>query len=611
MDKVSQNFRAESEFVKLLLSLPALCNEKEMEKLTKLAEKNVEFAPIVVKLIEDHLLTFKKKWRGYFNLMENIIQNKKVGDIYRPLFSNNIVSLFHRLFRAADHSNRMSMFTRRSKWSGLFPLATLYALDLKLKSVDPTLPVMAPPPRVSPQPSIAQVSSLPSPSNARGKELKRKVRSEDDCVQQPEKKRKDDREKASSNRCLLHNDKNRPNGIQRAEKRKLDDQREEAGGMLLRLRQKESLVIPPLVSAITRNFSIPISSILCDPRFRVEVHVEDCSHPSVLERIRSKESIGKVKEAKCDRKRKRETDEIPSAKRREVLDLGDYSLQPMFLRPRRKESLVIPPLVPARSLISVPASILRDPRFQLKIGVQPPAVIRLKKSTRKLKETKSDRKRKRETDEIPSAKRVLLDPADFALRMNVSVPRLPDLIAVSPQKATSSVPYVIPDFLVSSASDNDVLDYVDSWIDHPVFAPVHEYVTNLIACENSACPILSGAIEIDNDLQSFSREIAPRFVVDESTAPSSTADAVLDEYLEYLISLPDIDLESPPPSVAVAAPSPWARRIPAPAPSPREEKEILIRNTRLRQRNLPPPPKEQEPSPERIYAKRGVWSGRN
>ena len=75
MDKVSQNFRAESEFVKLLLSLPALCNEKEMEKLTKLAEKNVEFAPIVVKLIEDHLLTFKKKWRGYFNLMENIIQN--------------------------------------------------------------------------------------------------------------------------------------------------------------------------------------------------------------------------------------------------------------------------------------------------------------------------------------------------------------------------------------------------------------------------------------------------------------------------------------------------------------------------------------------------------
>ena len=290
MDRVSQNFRAEGEFVKLLLSLPALCNEKEMEKLTKLAEKNVnKFAPNIVKLIEDHLLTFKKKWRGYFNLMENIIKNKKVGDIYRPLFSNYIVSLFHRLFRAADHSNRMSMSTRRSKWSGLFPLATLYALDLKLKSVDPTLPVMAPPPRVSPQPSIAQVSSLPSSSNDRGKDLKRKVRSEDDCVQQPEKKRKDDREKASSTRCLLHNDKNRPNGIQRAEKRKLDDQREEAGGMLLRPRQKESLVIPPLVSAITRNFSIPISSILCDPRFRVEVHVEDCSHPSVLERIRSKE----------------------------------------------------------------------------------------------------------------------------------------------------------------------------------------------------------------------------------------------------------------------------------------------------------------------------------
>ena len=229
--------------MKLLLSLPALCNEKEMEKLTKLAEKNVKFAPNIVKLIEDHLLTFKKKWRGYFNLMENIIKNTKVGDIYRPLFSNNIVSLFHRLFKSADHSNRLSMFTRRSKWTGLFPPATLYALDLKLKSVDPTLPVMPPPPRVSSQPSIAR--SLRSSSNARGKELKRKLRSEDDCVQQPKEKksRKDDREKVS--RKLL-----RPR------------------------RQKQSPVIPPLVPPlppITRDFVISISridSILCDPRLK-------------------------------------------------------------------------------------------------------------------------------------------------------------------------------------------------------------------------------------------------------------------------------------------------------------------------------------------------------
>ena len=492
MDRVSQNFRAEGEFVKLLLSLPALCNEKEMEKLTKLAEKNVKFAPNIVKLIEDHLLTFKKKWRGYFNLMENIIKNTKVGDIYRPLFSNNIVSLFHRLFKSADHSNRLSMFTRRSKWTGLFPPATLYALDLKLKSVDPTLPVMPPPPRVSSQPSIAR--SLRSSSNARGKELKRKLRSEDDCVQQPKEKksRKDDREKVS--RKLL-----RPR------------------------RQKQTPVIPPLVPQlppITLDFVIPIScidSVLCDPRFQMKVCLERIS-PSVLERIRSKESTEKVKETKCERKRKRETDEIPSAKRRQVLDPGDYSLHPIV-------------------------TILRLP---------------------------------------------------------------PALIAVSQQKTTSSLPYVVPDFLLSSASDNDVLNYVDSWIDHPVFAPAHEYVTNLIATDNLSCPVLSGAIGIDDDLRSFSREIAPHFVIDESTAPS--ADAVLDEYLDYLISLPDNDLQSPPPSVAVAAPSPWARRIPAPAPSPREEMEI--RKTRLRQRNVPQPPKE--PSPERIYnAKRGVWSGRN
>ena len=116
----------------------------------------------------------------------------------------------------------------------------------------------------------------------------------------------------------------------------------------------------------------------------------------------------------------------------------------------------------------------------------------------------------------------------------------------------------------------------------------------------------------DNDVHLFSSWIAQHFVlVDESTTQTFTADAVLDEYLQCLISHPDFDLESPLPSVA--APSPWhggrrawknlppclwARHIPAPAPITSWGKgDSQIRNTRLRQRNLLPLPKE--PSIER------------
>ena len=212
-----QKFKSEKRFA-LLLSKYSAYNKDEVrtEKLTKLAEENVTSAYRIVKLIEDSAI---KKWR-VFHLIENIVKNQKVGGVYGPLFTINIASLFSSVYRTADNSTRISLKIKRMSWLNLnvFPLGTLYALDVQVKDIDPKWPVMPPPPTI--------VSSLPSSSNARGKELKRKVRSEDDNDQQPEGKKSrtdpDGREMASNVRRLLPNDQNKHAVIQGAAKRKLD-----------------------------------------------------------------------------------------------------------------------------------------------------------------------------------------------------------------------------------------------------------------------------------------------------------------------------------------------------------------------------------------------------
>ena len=159
------------QFAFLLSKMPSIFNEKQIEELTQLAKENVDFAPRIVKLIQDHLFASNKSryFNSTFHLIENIVKNDEIGGVYGTLFSNKIASLFSSVFRTADKSTRRSMFIKRKEWLNLnmFPIGTLYALDVEVKSIDPNWPAITRPFQLHapPQP-IVSVSSLLSSSNA-------------------------------------------------------------------------------------------------------------------------------------------------------------------------------------------------------------------------------------------------------------------------------------------------------------------------------------------------------------------------------------------------------------------------------------------------------------
>ena len=45
-----------------------------------------------------------------------------------------------------EESTRASMFKLRQTWSDVFPPKKLYALDVRVQSIDPAWPITAPPP---------------------------------------------------------------------------------------------------------------------------------------------------------------------------------------------------------------------------------------------------------------------------------------------------------------------------------------------------------------------------------------------------------------------------------------------------------------------------------
>ena len=180
------------QFAFLLSKMPSIFNEKQIEELTQLAKENVDFAPRIVKLIQDHLFASNKSryFNPTFHLIENIAKNNEIGGVYGPLFSNKIASLFSSVFRTADKSTRRSMFTKRKEWLKLnvFPIDTLYTLDVEVKAIDPNWPAISRPSHAPPQP-IVPVSPLPSSSNATTNERKRKIRFEDEGDQQVDSKK--------------------------------------------------------------------------------------------------------------------------------------------------------------------------------------------------------------------------------------------------------------------------------------------------------------------------------------------------------------------------------------------------------------------------------------
>ncbi|XP_067852864.1 pre-mRNA cleavage complex 2 protein Pcf11-like isoform X2 [Heptranchias perlo] len=80
-------------------------------------------------------------------LMDSIIKN--VGRDYLHLFTHNIVSTFVGAFEKVDESTRKSLFKLRSTWDDIFPLKKLYALDVRVNTIDPAWPIKALPPNIN------------------------------------------------------------------------------------------------------------------------------------------------------------------------------------------------------------------------------------------------------------------------------------------------------------------------------------------------------------------------------------------------------------------------------------------------------------------------------
>uniref|UniRef100_A0A8C4NF08 Pre-mRNA cleavage complex 2 protein Pcf11 n=1 Tax=Eptatretus burgeri TaxID=7764 RepID=A0A8C4NF08_EPTBU len=115
-------------------------SKPHINMLTILAEENLQYATDIVKIIEAQIAkaTTAEKLPILY-LMDSIIKN--VGKDYLSLFTQNIVSTFVITFEKVDENTRKNMFKLRSTWDTIFPLKKLYALDMRVHTLDPAWPV--------------------------------------------------------------------------------------------------------------------------------------------------------------------------------------------------------------------------------------------------------------------------------------------------------------------------------------------------------------------------------------------------------------------------------------------------------------------------------------
>ncbi|KAH9383485.1 hypothetical protein HPB48_024994 [Haemaphysalis longicornis] len=123
--------------------LDLTCNSKPLiNMLTMLAEENVQQAPRIVRSIEEHLQKVPVDMKlPVLYLIDSIMKN--VGNEYRALFTQNIVSNFCNVFEKGDERMRMQLFKLRQTWVDIFPNKKLFALDTRVKQMDPAWPIMA------------------------------------------------------------------------------------------------------------------------------------------------------------------------------------------------------------------------------------------------------------------------------------------------------------------------------------------------------------------------------------------------------------------------------------------------------------------------------------
>ncbi|XP_067628400.1 pre-mRNA cleavage complex 2 protein Pcf11 isoform X2 [Eurosta solidaginis] len=119
------------------------CNSKPLiNMLTMLAEENIAFASVIVKVVEQHISKVPPDIKlPLLYLIDSIVKNVK--STYIQLFSQCIVNIFCDVFEKVNEKIRERMYALRLTWNEVFPTQKLYALDVKVKRIDNNWPITA------------------------------------------------------------------------------------------------------------------------------------------------------------------------------------------------------------------------------------------------------------------------------------------------------------------------------------------------------------------------------------------------------------------------------------------------------------------------------------
>ncbi|XP_017039141.1 uncharacterized protein LOC108086669 isoform X2 [Drosophila ficusphila] len=153
MDQLFQSYRDDERRIgeEYLSSLQDLnCNSKPLiNMLTMLAEENISYAHIIVKVVEYYISQVAPEFKlPILYLIDSIVKNVKSS--YVQLFGQCIVNIFLHAFESVQHSQsqvlekvRERMYALRQTWNEVFPPSKMYALDVKVKRLDNNWPITA------------------------------------------------------------------------------------------------------------------------------------------------------------------------------------------------------------------------------------------------------------------------------------------------------------------------------------------------------------------------------------------------------------------------------------------------------------------------------------
>ncbi|KAM9333156.1 pre-mRNA cleavage complex 2 protein Pcf11-like [Pholidichthys leucotaenia] len=123
-------------------------SKPHINMLTILAEENLSFAKDIVAIIEAQISKAPPEQKlPVLYLVDSIVKN--VGGEYLEVFAKNLIASFICVFEKVDENTRKSLFKLRSTWDDVFPLKKLYALDVRVNSLDPAWPIKPLPPTVN------------------------------------------------------------------------------------------------------------------------------------------------------------------------------------------------------------------------------------------------------------------------------------------------------------------------------------------------------------------------------------------------------------------------------------------------------------------------------